>query len=171
MMFQGFKETVLKKKLNQLLSLTDNGRTPSLEKIKSIAIISTEDISSEIDLQKEIEIILEARNIKIYSLRKFNKSDGFSYKHFTKKNVNWKGQFTEDSFKCFLEEPFDLLIGYFNKNNLYLERAILESKAQFKVGFAGVNSKLYEIEISEKIQNITGFTSELKRYLQILKKL
>ena len=66
-MFQGFKETVLKKKLNQLLSQTDNRRTPSLEKIKSIAIISTEDISSEMDLQKEIEIILESRNIRIYS--------------------------------------------------------------------------------------------------------
>jgi len=117
------------------------------------------------------EIILESRNIRIYSLRKFNKTDEFSYKHFTKKNVNWTGQFTEESFKCFLEEPFDLLIGYFNKNNLYLERAVLESKAQFKVGFAGVNSKLYEIEISEKTQNITRFTSELKRYLQILKKL
>ena len=170
-MFQGFKEAVLKKKLNQLLSQADSSRTPSSEKIKSIAIISNEDISTEIDLQKEIEIILKARNIKIYSLRKYNKSDEFSYKHFTKKNVNWKGQFTEESFKCFLEEPFDLLIGYFNKNNLYLERAVLESKAEFKVGFTGVNSKLYEIEISEKIQNITGFTSELKRYLQILKKL
>ena len=84
-MFQGFKETVLKKKLNQLLSQTDNRRTPSLEKIKSIAIISTEDISSEMDLQKEIEIILESRNIRIYSLRKYTKSDEFSYKHFTKK--------------------------------------------------------------------------------------
>ena len=170
-MFQGFKEAVLKKKLNQLLSQADSSRTPSSEKIKSIAIISNEDISTEIDLQKEIEIILKARNIKIYSLRKYNKSDEFSYKHFTKKNVNWKGQFTEESFKCFLEEPFDLLIGYFNKNNLYLERAVLESKAEFKVGFTGVNSKLYEIEISEKTQNITGFTSELKRYLQIIKKL
>ena len=98
-MFQGFKETVLKKKLNQLLSQTDNRRTLSLEKIKSIAIISTEDISSEMDLQKEIEIILESRNIRIYSLRKYNKSDEFSYKHFTKKNVNWTGQFTEESFK------------------------------------------------------------------------
>jgi hypothetical protein len=171
MMFEGFKEIVLKKKLNQLLLQADNSRAPSSEKIKTIAIISTEDISAEVDVQKEIEIILKARNIKIYSLRKFNKSDVFSYQHFTNKNVTWKGKFTEENFKSFLEEPFDLLIGYFNKKNLYLERAVLESKAQFKVGFAGVNSKLYEIEISEKIQNITGFTSELKRYLQILKKL
>jgi hypothetical protein len=170
-MFQGFKETVLKKKLNQLLAQTDKSRTPPLSIVKSIAIITSEDISSKIDLQKEVEKILGARNVKIYSLRNFDKKDDFSHKHFTKKDINWSGQFTEPSFQCFLETPFNLLIGYFNTNNLYLKHAILVSQAEFKVGFAGVNSNLYEIEISEKIENITAFTSELKRYLQIIKKL
>jgi hypothetical protein len=170
-MFQGFKETVFKNKLNQLLAQTDKSRTPPLSIVKSIAIITSEDISSKIDLQKEVEKILGARNVKIYSLRNFDKKDDFSYKHFTKKDINWSGQFTEPSFQCFLETPFDLLIGYFNTNNLYLKRAILASQAEFKVGFSGVNSNLYEIEISEKTENITAFTSELKRYLQIIKKL
>jgi len=170
-MFQGFKETVFKNKLNQLLSQIDKSRTPPLTKVKSIAIITSVDISSKIDLQKEIEIILGARNVKIYSLRNFDKKDDFSYKHFTKKDINWSGQFTEPSFQGFLETPFDLLIGYFNTNNLYLERAILASQAAFKVGFAGVNSNLYEIEISEKTENVIAFASELKRYLQIIKKL
>ena len=70
MMFQGFKETVLKKKLNQLLSQSDNSRTPSSEKIKSIAIISTEDISAEIDLQKEIQIALTSGFIAYESIIK-----------------------------------------------------------------------------------------------------
>ena len=170
-MLQGFKETVFKNKLNQLLAQIDKSRTPPLTKVKSIAIITSEDILSKIDLQKEIEKTLGARNVKIYSLRNFDKKDDFSYKHFTKKDINWSGQFTEPSFQGFLETPFDLLIGYFNTNNLYLEHAILASHAEFKVGFAGVNSNLYEIEISEKIENITAFTSELKRYLQIIKKL
>ena len=170
-MLQGFKETVFKNKLNRLLAQRDKSRTPPLTKVKTIAIITSEDISSKIDFQKEIEKMLGARNVKIYSLRKFNKKDAFSYKHFTKKEINWSGQFTEPSFQGFLKTPFDLLIGYFNTNNLYLERAVLASKAAFKVGFAGVNSNLYEIEISEKIENMTTFTSELKRYLQIIKKL
>ena len=171
MMFQGFKETVLKRKLNQLIAQIDKSRTPSSKIINSIAVIASADISSEVDLQKEIEKILKVKNIKIYSLRKFNKTDEFSHQHFTEKDINWSGNFTQENFKCFLEEQFDLLIGFFNTNNIYLERAILESQAQFKAGFAGVNSKLYEIEISEKIENVTVFTSELKKYLQIIKKL
>jgi hypothetical protein len=170
-MLQAFKETVFKNKLNQLLAQIDKGRTPPLTIVKSIAIITSEDISSKIDLQKEIEKMLGARNVKIYSLRNFDKKDDLSYKHFTKKDINWSGQFTEPIFQCFLKTPFDLLIGYFNTNNLYLKHAILASQAEFKVGFAGVNSNLYEIEISEEIENITAFTSELKKYLQIIKKL
>ena len=102
-MFQGFKETVFKNKLNQLLAQTDKSRTPPLSIVKSIAIITSDDISSKIDLQKEVEKILGARNVKIYSLRNFDKKDDFSYKHFTKKDINWSGQFTEPIFQCFLK--------------------------------------------------------------------
>ena len=55
----------------------------------------------------------------------------------------------QPNFKSFIEEPFDLLIGYFNKKNLYLENAVLQSKATFKVGISKVNQQLYDIEIAE----------------------
>ena len=77
----------------------------------------------------------------------------------------------QPNFQSFLEQPFDLLIGFFNVNNLYLEKAILQSKATFKAGFSGVNSKLYELEISSQLENVQQFSSELKKYLLILKKL
>ena len=64
-----------------------------------------------------------------------------------------------------------MLIGYFDHQHLYLEKAVLESKATFKVGFSKVNSKLYELEISTELENIEQFSTELKKYLQILKKL
>ncbi|MDB9853533.1 hypothetical protein OAC58_00270, partial [bacterium] len=92
-------------------------------------------------------------------------------KHFTEKDINWKGKFTQTSFQIFLEEPLDLIIGYFTTKNIFLETAVLQSKAQFKVGFSGINPHLYEIEISEKTENILAFTSELKRYLKIINKL
>lgn len=171
MIFQGFKETILKKKLDKLQSQSEDSSATPLKKIRSIGIITSEEITSKIDLQKEIEVILEIKNAKIYSFRKFNKTDEISYKHFTEKDINWRGQFTQTNFKSFLEEPLDLLIGYFNTNNVFLESAVLQSKAQFKVGFAATNSKLYEIEISEQTENVKAFTLELKKYLQIIKKL
>lgn len=171
MIFQGFKETILKKKFNKLLSQIEVINVSPLKKIQTIGIITSEEITSKIDLQKEIEVLLGIRNVKIYSLRKFNKTDEISYKHFTNKDINWSGQFTQTNFKSFLEEPLDLLIGYFNTNNIFLETAVLQSKARFKVGFSATNSKLYQIEISEKTENVKAFTLELKKYLQIIKKL
>ena len=170
-MFQGFKETILKRQLDKLLSQSDFNSASSLKKIKSVGIITSEKIITEIDLQKQIEVVLKCSNTEICSFRKFDKTMDVSRKHFTEKDINWKGQFKQDNMQVFLEQPFDLLIGYFNTNNIFLESAILQSKAQFKVGFAGVNSMLYEIEISEKIDNVNAFTLELEKYLKIIKKL
>lgn len=64
-----------------------------------------------------------------------------------------------------------MLIGYFNKKNLYLENAVLQSKATFKVGISKVNQKLYDIEIAEVPIKTDKFLLELKKYLRILKKI
>ena len=99
------------------------------------------------------------------------KIDDVSFKHFSEKDINWKGEFVQPNFQSFLDTPFDLLIGYFSESHLYLEIAILKSKAGFKAGFSSVNTKLYDLEILEKIENSNQFFSELKKYLKILKKL
>ena len=54
---------------------------------------------------------------------------------------------------------------------MYLENAVLHSKAKFKVGISKVNQELYDIEIATSPKNIKEFLSELKRYLKILKKM
>lgn len=91
--------------------------------------------------------------------------------HFSEKDFNWLGNIEQKSLKKFIDEPFDLLIGYFHKNNIYLETTVLQSNATFKVGFSNVNQKLYDIEISEIPSNINSFLSELKKYLILLKKI
>lgn len=171
MRFTQLKHSILKRKFKQSLLEAEKSRVTSQEEIKSVGIITTQEISSKVNLQKEIETALNVRNTKIYSYRPFNKKDEASYKHFSEKDINWKGKFTESSFQNFLEQPFDLLIGFYNEKNLYLENATLQSKATFKVGFANVNSSLYELEISENIENVTAFNLELRKYLSILNKL
>jgi len=165
------KESILRKKFdNTVLKLQDN-RIVSQKEILTVGILTTESISSTIDLQSEIETILGLKNSKLQSFKKFNKSDEVSFNYFSEKDVNWRGNFIQPTFQNFLEQPFDLLIGYFKHHHLYLEKAVLESKASFKAGFSDVNSKLYELEISTELENSQQFSSELKKYLQILKKL
>lgn len=165
------KETQLRKKVTKLSCIAKEDRVVSQKEIQSVGILTLDDISSKNNIKLEIETILGCRNAKIYSFKKFNKLDEASFKHFSEKDVNWKGEFTQQNFQSFLEQPFDLLIGYFNTNDIYLELAVLTSKASFKVGFSNVNSNLYDIEFSEEISNINGFANELKKYLRILKKL
>lgn len=164
------KENRIKSNFDKKLSKLKE-RIVSQKEIQTVAILTTEKLSKEINLQAEIESILAVKNSKIYSFKNFNKLEEDGNKYFTEKNINWKGEFTEPTFKNFLAQPFDLIIGYFDTNHLYLEQAVFQSKATFKVGFAEVNSKLYEIEISEKTANTKPFFLELKKYLLLLKKI
>jgi len=171
MKFTKLKQSILKKRFHKSLSEHTKTRVVSQKEIYSVGILTTEEIASKVNVQKKIETILGIRNSKMYNFRKFSKFDTLSYKHFSDNDINWKGQFVAPSFVSFLEQPFDLLIGFYATNNLYLEHATLHSKATFKVGFSNVNSSLFEIEISESIDNIEAFCKELKKYLVVLKKL
>jgi len=171
MSFLKLKEARIKKKFDKDIKRLSESRTVLQNEIKSVAILTTEAISSQLDLQAKIEADFGVRNVKIYSFKRYSKLDDPSFNYFSEKDINWKGIYIEPSFNNFLETPFDLLIGYFTESNLYLKNAVLHSNATFKVGFSEVNSKLYALEIKEDTANLEVFLSELKKYLQILKKL
>ena len=164
------KKAFIKKRFKKLLLEKEEARTVSQKEIQSIGIISSEEISNWIDVREEVAKIFDLEKIKIYSYKtpnKKNKKDNF---YFSEKSFTWKSNISESNFHEFLQEPFDLLIGYFNKPNLYTEMAVLKSNASFKAGISKVNQKLYDIEIAEYPKNIERFLLELKKYLQILKK-
>ena len=165
------KKSFIKRKFNKLLIEKEENRIISNEEVYTVAVIASQENSKWINIQDEIEKILGLGNVRTYSFRSFSRKDVPSYKFFSEKDFNWKGEPKKKIFKSFIEEPHDLLIGYFDKNNLYLENAVLRSKAKFKVGLAKVNQDLYDMEIAESPAKIESFLTELKKYLQILKKL
>lgn len=165
------KEFRLQKKFDKELLLSTKSRLVSQKKINSVAVLTLDAISTEIDVKKEVASVLGVNNVKQYSFKPFSKLDEPSFEHFTEKDINFNGVFTQANLHSFLEQPFDLLIGYFNEPNLYLETAMLQSKATFKAGFTHVNDKLYELEIAAELKETNLFLVELKKYLQLLKKL
>ncbi|PQJ81362.1 DUF6913 domain-containing protein [Polaribacter glomeratus] len=166
-----FKKYFLRKQFQKKLVENEVHRTVSQKVIKTVGIITTDEISNWVNVKEEVEKILNLRNVKIYSFRTHQNYHNISFKHFSEKDFNWQGNIFKPSFKSFIDEPFDLLIGYFNKNNLYLESAVLESNALFKVGISDVNQELYDIEIAETPIKTERFFFELKKYLTILRKL
>ncbi|WP_439130966.1 DUF6913 domain-containing protein [Polaribacter sp.] len=165
------KKSFIKKSFKKLLKQNEEQREISQEEVYTVGVIASGEIYKWIKIENEVEKILGLGNVRIYNYRPYSKMDVPSYKFFTEKDFNWKGEVKNKYFKSFIEEPHDLLIGYFNKNNLYLENAVLRSQAKFKVGFANVNQSLYDIEIAEVPTKIDSFLSELKKYLIILNKL
>ncbi len=165
------KKTFVNRKFQKLLIQKEASRVISNDKIKSIGIISTADISKLIDIKKEVKAIFNVDSIKLFEFNSSNKKNIDKLYQFSEKSFGWKAQVKDSNFTSFLNEPFDLLIGYFNTKNLYLELAVLKSKARFKAGISKVNQKLYDIEIAEDPMNTESFLSELKKYLEILQKL
>jgi len=165
------KEQFIERKFQKKLISSSNDRKTSHKIINSVAILTSEEIATEINLQEQVEAILNLRNCKIFKFRRYNKLDDASYHHFSEKDFNWQGKISNINFKSFLEQDFDLLISFFDERNLYLEFGTLYSNANFKVGFSEVNQALFNIEIAGKTKDCSVFLSELKNYLKILKKL
>lgn len=167
-----FKEQSLRKKLQKRLNALPDSRTPNSKKIHSVAILTNNDISVNIDITNEVKNHFEdVRNIHIYSYRKYKKANPITYKHFSDRDFYWSGKIKDPSLESFLDNPFDLLIGYFNKNHLYLEFASLKSKADFKIGFSSVNDKIFDLVINNDLDKSEDFINVAKKYLKILNKI
>lgn len=172
MAFRRFKEQSLLKKFQKELSLIPETRTPNAKEIHSVAILTNNALFEEFDIAECVKNNLESvRNVHIYSFRAYKKTDPITYKHFTEKDIDWSGNIKDPSLESFLENPFDLLIGYFDKKNLYLEYAALKSKATFKIGFSKVNDKIFDLVVSEDPKNIDSFIDVIKKYLELLHKI
>lgn len=172
MLLGKLKEQSLYRNFQKKLNKIPDARTPVSKEIHSVAIITTNKLSFELDIVREIKSNFKTvRNVHIYAFRKFKKSNSSSYKHFTEKDFDWRGEVKDPSLESFLENPFDLLIGYFNEKNLYLEFAALKSNATFKIGFAKVNDKLYDLVVNEQPNNLDSFIEVTKKYLELLHKI
>jgi len=171
MTFRKIKDGFVQRKLAKALALLPDTRAINNKEIHSIGILTTDDLSSSLELTESFkEMIPGSRNIHVYSFRDFNKHDEKSYKHFSDQDFNWKSEIIDPSLESFLETSFDLLIGYFDEKHLYLELAVLKSRADFKAGFTNVNDQLFDLVVVEKSSEVKSFASEVNKYVHILKK-
>jgi len=90
---------------------------------------------------------------------------------YTKSDLAFKGNLKSKVAVEFSETSFDCLINYYAKDRLLLNLVAVKSKAQFKIGFASINENINDFSVATQLDNITEFTSELKKYLTILNKI
>lgn len=171
MLFRSLKNKIFKKKLLNLIAAYTKKRVVTNKNINTVAVLTVEDVLVQKHFQSQLPKVLGVKEIKTYAFRNFDKKNEPSPLYFSEKDFGMKAKVFDTDFQQFLETPFDLLITYFTDKNQYLECATVLSKATFKVGFANVNSDLFDMEIVGNINNLEEFNLELIRYLKILNKL
>lgn len=172
MFFNYFKDYFLKKKLKS--GLSNAGVVASSNKVQTIGILVDERSFFQTVALKEalIEHDFLEKNISILAFRDPIKvKEDSSYPVFGCKHINWSFQIYEVVVVDFMQNPFDVLLSYYDTNNGFLQWITLQSKAAFKVGFFSEDQQLNTILINTKTMNYKEFVTEFVRVLQLFNKI
>lgn len=170
--------TGIKRKSNQLFFnkkvkewLADSAESPS-KKIKNVLIVLDDISLKEVVLMNlKNNLGFQENNIEILVfVQKISKENDYKYL-FSSKDFGWYGKINNDTLKNILTKKYDLLINYSKIDYLYNNILLLHSKVAFKVGFASLDNRFYDLLINCKTTQIALFNKELRKYLEILNKI
>ena len=119
-----------------------------------------------------IELGLQRKDIKVFTFTdNRRKIPSLQQNQITNKEFNWKGQILNQNAEEFLNFPFDALIGIYKDNHDFLNFMVSKSSAKFKIGFKGVDERLYDLLLDIDPKNNQLFKTEIKKYLKIFNKI
>lgn len=171
-MFEKLKRRSLKKITEQNLAKRDLSKVNA--PLKTLGFIVDEKLFQEFDqlydFHQDLNII--PKDVKVFSFIEVKrKLPTLRQNQIQCKDFNWKGEMHNSFASDFLEKDFDVLVGYYEGKNEFLDAMISQSNSKFKVGFFGSDDRLFDLLIAVKPSNVTEFKIELKKYLKILNKI
>ncbi|WET03279.1 hypothetical protein [Flavobacterium sp. YJ01] len=164
------KEFFVKKSLKNNLS-NENNKVFS-RNVQTIGLLIDESNFDHSEaLIKELTLHgIASENIKTVAYTdKFKEKETYLRPTFGKKHISWNGEIAEDFLSEFINLEFDILLSYYDVENVFLMMITNKSKAKFKVGFSNVDNRLNRLMINTELQNYKLFVSELFRYLKNIK--
>ena len=112
------------------------------------------------------------KDVKVFSFIQFKKkAPSLRQNQISNKEFSWDGSITNLNAKEYLNRPFDVLVGYYSGSHEFLDLMVSKSRAKFKVGVAGADTRLFDLLVAIDINEIEAFKTELKKYLTVLNKL
>lgn len=172
MILKAFKEKSNRKYVNNLL--TTRKSTVDNSAIKTVAVLLNAEEFHEFEVFRVYfkELGLNSPKHKIIA---FTMDDKLEYNqwnaHFSPKDFGWNGKIKNVDLDTFINEPYDMLVCFFKNQVLQLNHITAASKANFKVGISNEDERLYDLIIDVDLKEINVFKQELKKYLNILKKI
>ena len=172
MLLNYFKDLFTKKAVKK--NLSHAVLTVSDKKIETVGIVFDESYFYEREalVSELIQNGIKEENIKVLVFKdKIKKNEVFDYPVFSHKDLSWHATFDKKELADFVDEPFDLLINYYDTEKAALLLVSHQSQAGFKVGFGTVDKRLNHFMINTNAENYKVFMDELFKYLKILNKL
>jgi len=166
------KEILIKKIVKKSISNVVDSSNELL--IKTVGIIFDENYFYEKkDLINELtKNGIEESNCNILVFKnKIKKNETFDYPVFTYKDIGFSGVLSKSEVQQFINQPFDILISYYDTEKAALLSITNQSKASFKVGFSTIDKRLNHFMITTNAENYKIFIKELFKYLKILNKI
>lgn len=171
MIFTGFK-----RKSNQIFFkkivpswLKNEIKSPFVELKKVIIFLDSTVDKTTIVSELTSMLKISESDIKVVVFQQKLKNDVEATDIITPKDFSWYGKIESEKLKNILTNKYDLLINYSKVDNLYLNVLLLQCKVSFRVGFAHLDKRLYDLMIKCEPNEIDLFNAELKKYLAILK--
>ena len=115
------------------------------------------------------EYKLRPNAVKIIGYKSYyDKNSPYSTPVFSDKDLGWKGEIENSYALEFLSREYDLLVNYYNEENLLLQLMTVKTKARVRVGFREVDQKLNDLILGLPLNDFNTFKLELKKYLRVL---
>jgi hypothetical protein len=172
MILKGFKEKSIKNYINSQLKNRIIIQTKSKSRRVGV-IFNAEELSnipSFTDLAKVLNIKEESLEIIAFKQHVKEKETVFS-PTYTLKHIGWRGKVKDKTLQQFLNTEFNVLLSYYKKDITSLKLLTVASKAEFKVGILEADERVNDLIIKTEINDFDTFSTELKKYLNILNKL
>ena len=172
MILKAFKEKSIRKYVNKLLATRKS--SVDSNKVKTVAVLLNTEEFHEFEVFrvyfKELGLISPKHKIVAFTLDDKSEHNKWNV-HFSPKDFGWKGKIKNLDLQSFIDEPYDMLVCFYKNPVLQLNLITATSKAKFKVGISNEDERLYDLIIDVNLKDINIFKQELKKYLNILKKL
>jgi len=171
-MFEKLKRRSLRKITERHVMSRDVSKVN--DPVKTVGFLVDEKVFKEFEMlynfYKDLDIA--PKDVKVLSFIEVKKKlPSLRQNQVQCKDFNWKGEMHNQSAKEFIQKDFDMLVGYYQDKNAFLDTMISQSNAKFKVGFVGADERLFDLLIAVDAKNVKLFKQELIKYLKILKKI
>jgi hypothetical protein len=139
--------------------------------ITSIAIIVDLDKFDNAELFYEFveDFKLRPNAVKIIGYKSYyDKNSPYATPVFSDKDLGWHGAIENSYALEFLSREYDMLVNYYNQENLMLQLMSIKTRARINVGFSEIDERHNDLILETSLTDFNTFKKELKKYLKVL---